>query len=102
MTDICDTCGLPKDRCVCESIEKESQTIEVRLEQKKFRKNYTVVDGIDVKEIDIKELGSKLMAKLARGGTVKDGKVELQGDHRSRAKEILVELGFAPEMIVVK
>jgi len=102
MTDICDTCGLPKDLCVCESIAKESQTIEVRLEQKKFRKNYTVVDGIDVKEIDIKELGSKLKAKLACGGTVKDGKIELQGDHRSRAKEILVELGFAPEMIIVK
>lgn len=102
MTDICETCGLPKDLCVCESIAKESQTIEVRLEQKKFKKNYTVVDGIDTKEIDIKELGSKLKAKLACGGTVKDGKVELQGDHRSRAKEILVELGFAPEMIVVK
>ncbi|HSU72313.1 MAG TPA: translation initiation factor [Candidatus Binatia bacterium] len=102
MTDICETCGLPKDLCVCESIAKESQTIEVRLEQKKFRKNYTVIAGIDEKEIDIKELGSKLKAKLACGGTVKDGKIELQGDHRSRAKEILVELGFAPEMIVVK
>jgi translation initiation factor 1 len=102
MTDICETCGLPKDLCVCESIAKESQTIEVRLEQKKFRKNYTVVAGIDEKDIDIKELGSKLKAKLACGGTVKDGKIELQGDHRNRAKEILVELGFAPEMIVVK
>lgn len=102
MTDICDTCGLPKDLCVCESIAKESQTIEVRLEQKKFRKNYTVVAGIDQKDIDIKEVGSKLKAKLACGGTVKEGNIELQGDHRNRAKEILVELGFAPEMIVVK
>ena len=102
MTDICETCGLPKDLCVCESIAKESQTIEVRLEQKKFRKNYTVVDGIDTKEINIKELGSKLKERLACGGTVKDGKVELQGDHRNRVKDILVELGFAPEMIVVK
>ncbi len=102
MTDICDTCGLPKDLCVCESIAKESQTIEVRLEKKKFNKNYTVVDGIDTKEIDIKDVGSKLKAKLACGGTVKDGKVELQGDHRNRVREILVELGFAPELIVVK
>ncbi len=102
MTDICDTCGLPKDLCVCESIAKESQTIEVRLEQKKFRKNYTVVAGIDQKEIDIKDVGSQLKAKLACGGTVKDGKVELQGDHRNKVKDILVELGFAPEMIIVK
>ena len=102
MTDICDTCGLPKDLCVCESIAKESQTIEVRLEKKKFNKNYTVVDGIDQKEIDIKDVASQLKAKLACGGTVKDGKVELQGDHRNRVREILVELGFAPEMIVIR
>ena len=102
MTDICDTCGLPKDLCVCESIAKESQTIEVRLEKKKFNKNYTVVDGIDQKEIDIKDVASQLKAKLACGGTVKDGKVELQGDHRNRVKDILVELGFAPEMIVIR
>jgi translation initiation factor 1 len=102
MTDICETCGLPKDLCVCESIAKESQTIEVRLEQKKFKKNYTVVAGIDRKEIDIKDLASTLKARLACGGTVKEGNIELQGDHRNRAKDILVELGFAPEMIVVK
>ncbi|MEK6849052.1 MAG: translation initiation factor [Nanoarchaeota archaeon] len=102
MTDICDTCGLPKDLCVCESIAKESQTIEVCLEKKKFNKNYTVVSGIDTKQIDIKDVGSKLKAKLACGGTVKDGKVELQGDHRKRVKEILVDIGFAPEMIIVK
>ncbi|MBI4150583.1 translation initiation factor [Candidatus Woesearchaeota archaeon] len=102
MTDMCETCGLPKDLCVCESIAKESQTIEVQLEKKKFNKNYTVVAGIDQKEIDIKDVASKLKEKLACGGTVKDGKVELQGDHRNRVKDILVELGFAPEMIVVK
>lgn len=102
MTDICDTCGLPKDLCVCESIAKEAQTIEVRLEKKKFNKNYTVVAGIDQKQIDIKDVSSKLKAHLACGGTVKDGKIELQGDHRNRAKDVLVSLGFAPEMIVVK
>ncbi len=102
MTDMCETCGLPKDLCVCESIAKESQTIEVQLEKKKFNKNYTVVAGIDQKEIDIKDVASKLKEKLACGGTVKDGKVELQGDHRNRVKDILVELGFAPEMIIVK
>lgn len=102
MTDICDTCGLPKDLCVCESIAKESQTIEVGLEKKKFNKSYTIIDGIDKKEIDIKDVASKLKAALACGGTVKDGKIELQGDHRNRVREMLVELGFAPEMIVIR
>jgi len=102
MSEVCTTCGLPKELCVCEVIAKETQKIEVRLEQKKFRKNYTVIEGLDAKEIDIKELAKKLKEKFACGGTVKDGKIELQGDHRSRAKQTLVELGFPVESIVVK
>jgi translation initiation factor 1 len=102
MSDICDTCGLPTDLCVCESIAKESQTIEVTLENRKYRKPWTIVNGIDTKDIDIKEVATKLKEKLACGGTSKEGRIELQGDHRSRVKEILANLGFAPEMIIVK
>ena len=41
MTDICPKCGLPRDLCVCESIAKETQKIEVTTEKKKFGKeNY--------------------------------------------------------------
>ncbi len=101
MSEVCTTCGLPKELCVCEAIAKETQKIEVRLEQKKFRKNYTVIEGLDAKEIDIKELAKKLKEKFACGGTIKDGKIELQGDHRSRAKKALVEQGFQPESVVV-
>jgi len=99
---MCTTCGLPQDLCVCESIAKESQKIEIRLEQKKFRKYYTVVDGINAKDIDVKDLATKLKERCACGGTVKDDRIELQGDHRQRVKEALVSLGFAPEMIVVR
>jgi translation initiation factor 1 len=102
MSEVCTTCGLPKELCVCEVIAKETQKIEVSLVQKKFRKNYTVIEGLDAKEIDIKELATKLKEKFACGGTIKDGKIELQGDHRPRAKQTLVELGFPAESIVVK
>ena len=102
MSDICPTCGLPKDLCVCESIAKESQKIEVTTTKKKFGKVYTVISGIDEKEIDIKSLVKKLKSKFACGGTAKDGKVELQGNHKNKVKENLIESGFAPESIVVK
>jgi len=102
MSDICPTCGLPKDLCVCESIAKESQKIEVTTTKKKFGKVYTVILGIDEKEIDIKSLVKKLKSKFACGGTAKDGKVELQGNHKNKVKETLIESGFAPESIVVK
>ena len=102
MTEICTTCGLPQDLCVCETIAKESQKIQVYSIKKKFGKVYTVVEGIDNKEIDIKDLTKKLKAKFACGGTAKGGKIELQGDHKQKVMENLVEIGFPPESIEVK
>ena len=102
MTDICITCGLPQDLCVCETIAKESQKIRVYNIKKKFGKVYTVVEGIDNKEIDIKDLAKKLKTKFACGGTAKKGKIELQGDHKQKVMESLVEIGFPPESIEVK
>lgn len=102
MSDICETCGLPKDLCVCETIAKESQKIEVRVEKKKFGKKYTVIGGIDEKEINIKDLIKKLKERLACGGTAKTGTIELQGDHKHQVRDILIGMGFAPDTIIVK
>ncbi|MBN2368548.1 translation initiation factor [Candidatus Woesearchaeota archaeon] len=99
MSEICITCGLPKELCVCESIAKESQEIKVYTVKKKFGKKNTVVEGIDTKQIDLKELGKKLKNTLACGGTTKDGKIELQGDHKQKVKEELMKLGFPSETI---
>ncbi len=102
MSEICTTCGLPKDLCVCETIAKESQQIIVKTIKKKFGKKYTVVSGINEHEIDLKDLAKKLKGKFACGGTAKDGIIELQGDHLKSIKEELVNLGFTPETIDVK
>ncbi len=102
MNEICVTCGLPKDLCVCETIAKESQKITVKLEKKKFGKKYTVVHGIEGKEIDLKELTRKLKNALACGGTVKEGKIELQGDHKLKVKKILEGMGFPSSTIEMK
>lgn len=102
MNDIDPITGLPKELSVWESITKESQVITVSVVQKKFRKKYTVIEGLDSKEINIKDIGKKLKNDFACGGTVKDGKIELQGDHSLRIKEALVKYGFAPNTIQVK
>lgn len=99
---VCVTCGLPKELCVCESIAKESLKIIVKVVEKKFNKKYTVVEGADQKEIDIVGLAKQLKARLACGGTVKDGKIELQGDHKQKVKQVLIEAGFAPETVIVR
>lgn len=101
MSEICNTCGLPQELCVCEAIAKESQRITISVDRKKFRKEYTVITGIDAGEIDIKDLGKRLKNKLACGGTVKDGVIELQGNHVSVTRDFLVAQGFAPETIEI-
>ena len=102
MSEICTTCGLPKELCVCETIAKESQRISVYLTKKKFNKVYTIIEGIDSKEIDMKELTKKLKSKFACGGTAKEGKIELQGDHKQKVRAVLIEAGFSADTIDIK
>ena len=102
MSEVCPVCGLVKELCVCETIAKESQKILVYIERKKFNKNYTIVEGIDAKEIDLKDLAKKLKSELACGGTIKDGKIELQGEHKQKTKKILIDHGFAPSSVEVR
>lgn len=101
MTEICSKCGLPEDLCVCETIAREQQKIEVKVEKRKYGKNYTVIKGIN-KDVNLNEIIKKLKAKFACGGTTKDGRIELQGDHKNKAKNMLVEMGFPEETIEIK
>lgn len=101
MAGVCNQCGLPQDLCVCESIAREQQKITVQVEKRKFGKKYTIISGIG-KEANIEEVLKKMKNKLACGGTAKRGNLELQGDHKNRAKEFLQELGFSEETIEIQ
>jgi len=70
--------------------------------KRKFGKKVTIVEGIDEKQLDLKALTKTLKSKLACGGTAKEGRIELQGNHKVRVKEVLVEMGFSPKMIDMK
>lgn len=94
MSNICSTCGLPKELCVCETIAREEQKVTVKLVQKKLRKMSTVIEGLDEKRINLKEIAKTLKSKFACGGTVKEGKIELQGNHVEKVKQELKNLGF--------
>lgn len=102
MSEICSICGLPKELCVCESIAKEQLRITVKAEKRKFSKMYTIIEGIDEKQISMKELLKTFKSSFACGGTIKRGIIELQGAHKHRVKPLLVKLGFAAETIDVK
>ena len=98
MPEICVKCGLPKELCVCGSIEREMQKIKISVEKRKFDKPTTIIEGITDNG---KQVASQLKSKLACGGTFKNGRIELQGDHRSKIKDILVKLGYEEEQIEI-
>ena len=102
MTDICPKCGLPKELCVCETIAREAQTISVYTVKKKFGKVYTIIEGIRDKNIDLHDLTKELKNKLACGGTAKEGRIELQGNHLQSVRDVLIKMGFSPGTINLK
>lgn len=99
--EVCKICGLTKDLCVCESISREGEKLEVIASKRRFGKMVTCVTGFSP-DIDIIAVAKKLKGKLACGGTAKNGVIELQGDHRRKIKAELVKLGFPEEKVDVK
>ena len=53
-----------------------------------------VINGIPLPTAEIKELAAALKKKCGCGGTVKDGVVEIQGDHRDSIAAELQARGF--------
>ena len=93
MTDICPKCGLPKELCVCDVLDKEVEgKIRVYLKKAKFDKIMTIVEGINPDEVE--GTTKDLKRSLACGGTSKDGMIELQGNHKARVKNVLIGLGY--------
>lgn len=99
MSNICEKCGLNKELCVCETIAKEGQLITIKTAKRRFGKLTTIIEGINSKEINLKDIAKKLKSSLACGGTVKNNTIELQGNHVDKVKQELIKLGFNKETI---
>ncbi|MDA4114756.1 MAG: stress response translation initiation inhibitor YciH [Thaumarchaeota archaeon] len=82
-------------------LDREEARIRVRMEMRRFGKPTTVIEGLKMNEKDLHDLGTRMKKILATGGTVKDGIIILQGDHRERSVEILVKQGFSESSIEV-
>jgi len=98
MPGICSVCGLPEELCMCEEIAREQQQIKIYVDKRRYGKTVTIVEGIDASDIDLEELARTLKTKCAAGGTTKDGRIELQGEHRKKVRQVLEDMGFTAEV----
>ena len=98
MAEICPVCGLPNELGMCEEIAREQQSVRITVDSRRYGKVVTVIDGIDENDIDINDLAKQLKNKCAAGGTSKDGRIELQGDHKKKVKAVLEDMGFKTEV----
>jgi translation initiation factor 1 len=98
VANICNVCVLPMELCICQEIAKEQQRAVITTARRRYGKIVTIVEGIDDTAIDINKLAKTLKAKCAAGGTVKGRTIELQGEHKKKAAEVLKINGYQVEV----
>lgn len=75
--------------------QKAKDVVRVQRDAKgRGGKTVTVVTGITLPDSDLEALGKQLKAACGSGGTVKDGNIEVQGDHVDRVVALLNAQGF--------
>lgn len=60
----------------------------------------TIVDNVS-EDMDPEKVAKHLKKQLACGGTYKEGRIELQGNHLRKIKDLLVEQGFSESKIEI-
>jgi translation initiation factor 1 len=92
--------GIPKELQPWEGFNRDTQSVKVSVDKRRYGKNVTIIEGIDPKLENVDDIAKILKRKVASGGTVKEGKtIELQGDHRDSVKKYLDEMGFKTEVV---
>jgi translation initiation factor 1 len=100
---LCPHCGLPVKRCVCRKnprgqqaeVEQGDGVVRVRREKKGRKgKTVTTLSGIQLEAGELKQLAKELKQMCGTGGAVKDGVIEIQGDHCDDLMEALRKREF--------
>ena len=95
---MCPACRQPLKQCVCESMKAAAAgdgIVRVSRQTKgRGGKAVTLVRGLTLDETALSSLAKQLRAACGSGGTVKDGVIEVQGDHCERVIELLKPQGW--------
>ena len=95
---MCPGCRQPSSACICKlakALPKSDGVARVSRSTKgRGGKTVTLVTGLALDEPALAQLGKQLKAACGSGGTVKDGVIEVQGDHCDQVMQALGKQGF--------
>ncbi|MFO7529157.1 MAG: translation initiation factor Sui1 [Marinobacter sp.] len=94
---MCPGCRNPVDQCTCGKPASPAGDGVVRVSREtkgRKGKGVTLITGIPLDDKELKAFAKVLKAKCGTGGTIKDGVVEIQGDHRDLLVPLLQQKGW--------
>ncbi len=102
---MCPGCQQALDECACDALAEEQRLeqldgiVRIRRETAGRKgKGVTTVTGVPLAEKPLKQLAKKLKQQCGTGGSVKDGIIEIQGDHRETLKLALEKQGYTVKL----
>jgi translation initiation factor 1 len=95
---MCPDCRQPITACLCRQTPTPPTgdgIVRVSRETKGRKgKGVTLIKGVPLDTVALNQLGKQLRTACGSGGTVKDGVIEIQGDHCESVMEQLKKHGF--------
>ncbi|PLX92265.1 MAG: stress response translation initiation inhibitor YciH [Desulfuromonas sp.] len=95
---MCPGCNQPVKKCLCRKSPKTAPgdgIVRVQRETKGRKgKGVTLISGVPLAEAELKTFVKKLKQRCGAGGAVKNGLIEIQGDHRDLLVEELKKEGW--------
>ena len=102
---MCPGCREAVDVCICDQLEDEARlqsldgVVRIRRETSGRKgKGVTTISGVPLAEKELKALAKKLKQQCGTGGALKDGIIEIQGDHRDKLKQLLEKAGYTVKL----
>lgn len=94
---LCPDCQKPIAECICSkmAVPEGDGTVRIRRETKgRGGKTVTVISGVPLALDELKTLAAQLKKRCGTGGTLKDGVIEIQGEHVDLLMAELINQGF--------
>lgn len=95
---MCPRCNKQAAKCICRkqpSVPKNDGVVRLMRETKGRKgKGVTLITGVALENKELKNLAKSLKQKCGSGGSLKNGVIEIQGEHRDVLEKELVRLGY--------